>query len=358
VVQVKENNGSLKCSCQGGVPDVPDTPANTCEGGALTSPATGVKGTIGEPITISGNAFDADGINKTAIDVTVDGTVVGQATATDACPSGNSSVCTSVGSAKKPVVWSYSFTPTKESHDISVAWKDLEGKGGAACTKSTTLASSTKVVTSADWSLSSSAAALSCQNTGGSNVSAVASYTITVGNVGDGEGTLSRVEAVLDDAVQESFILTEEISPSATVAGNVITWNLSGSGASFAAGASKTYTFALDVPKASYGDFTHEVTVVPSGDSPVEVEQTVSNTILCTETGEVPETAIFDSALGQIVFSVALISLGYLYLKGYDRGVVSLLGSGYARVSDSYTSVFGEKAQVERSRRRFEKKIK
>jgi hypothetical protein len=182
---------------------------------------------------------------------------------------------------------------------------------------------------------------------------------VTVKNVGNAQGTLSRVEVVLDDAVEDSFIMTENISPSsATVSGNVITWNLSGSAATFAVDQSKTYTFSLDLPKASYGVLSHDVTIVPSGEGAENVEQVLSSTVACTDDGEVPQTGIFDSAIGQIVFSITLISLGYLYLKGYDRGVLNVLGGGYRKMSDSYISVFGEQARVDRSRRKFEKKMK
>lgn len=359
-VSIRKDSNGVQCSCQGGVPKNPTTPepTNSCEGGALSSPVSGDSGKVGEEFLISGYAFDADGINKTNVKISVDGVVVGNATATDACPSGNASVCTSVGSTKKPVVWSYSFTPTKESHDIVVTWADSKGATGANCTKSATLSSAPKDVSSADWSVSAAASSISCKSTDGVNSSAVANYTITVTNSGTSEGTLSRVEVVLDDLVEDSYIMTESIDPSATVSAGVITWDLSGGASIFASGQSKTYKFSLDLPKALYGTVSHEVNVLPSGGDADAIEQVLSGTVACTDSGEVPETAIFDSAVGQIAMSLVLISLGYLYLKGYDRGVVNVLGAGVRRVSDSYIGVFGEEARVTRARKRFERKMK
>jgi hypothetical protein len=360
-VNISEESSGYKCACEGQKSDTPTTPTNSCEGGKMTIPAVGDKGTIGEPITISGYAFDADGVNKGTVNVSIDDVVVGTATAVDACPTGNASICSSVGAGKKPIVWTYSFTPTKESHDIVVSWADSKGATGTACTASQTLTSSEKEVTvTPDWSISSTASTVACQNTGGANVSGKVNYAVTIKNIGDGEGEISRIEVTLDDTVQESFLSTEDISPSATVSGNVITWSLSGSDAAFAADQTKVYEFSLDVPKASYGQFVHEVSITPGGEGAEVIDQTVDSVISCTDEGEpeVPETAIFDSAIGQIAMSLSLISLGYLYLKGYDKGLLQILGSGYRTVSSSYEGVFGQAARVERSRKKFEKRIK
>jgi len=107
---------------------------NVCDGGDILEQTASLH--IGEPIIVTGWAYDETGIDTTSIAVTIDGTFVGNATATAGCPT-QTSTCNSTH--KNPVTWSYTFTASANEHNVSVKWKDIEGKESAACTAAQTL---------------------------------------------------------------------------------------------------------------------------------------------------------------------------------------------------------------------------
>ncbi|MCC7290272.1 hypothetical protein IT417_03420 [bacterium] len=114
-----------------------EEPVNVCDGGAISNPTNGSSYNVGDQVILKGYAYDADGIDKNNINVTVDGNVVGKATVTDhPCSGSSDSACTSA--AGKPLVdWKYTYTVTqKGTHTFKVDWKDSKGITGANCTGS------------------------------------------------------------------------------------------------------------------------------------------------------------------------------------------------------------------------------
>jgi len=105
------------------------TDYNPCDGGDILEQTQPLH--IGEPITVTGWAYDETGIDTSAIAVSVDGTFVGNATAVAGCPT-QTSTCNSTH--KNPITWSYTFTATANEHSVSVKWKDIKGVESAACT--------------------------------------------------------------------------------------------------------------------------------------------------------------------------------------------------------------------------------
>lgn len=325
-------------------PEEPEEPTNVCEGGKLIESG---KTTFneGETVTVTGYAYDKDGVDKSAIAVTLNGAAVGNATVVDACPSNNATVCSSVGTSKKPVIWSYSFTPEEGDNTVAVSWKDTKGLGGSNCQASTTVTSvPTEEETNPDWTVEKSAAGI-CLNDNTEDSSFRVDYTITVTNVGDGEGEIDKLVDTLDTKVLSSYILTETIDPSATVSSNTITWDLSGTEGVFAADQAKTYKYSIEIPNTAFGSYTNTVVVTPvEGD-------TFSDTAIVAgdcEVPEVPETAIFDSWLARVGFGFLLISAGLAYMSYMDG-----FNDNFAR----FLHGLGYEGRVEKSRKRFEKKV-
>lgn len=332
-------------------PDTPDTP-NVCEGGALITQKPSTPLEVGDSIEVVGYAFDADGVDKSSIQVTLNGTAVGVASSSDACPSGNATVCSQVGSSKKPVVWTYNHTASKEGDDvIQVSWKDSKGNARSACSTSITIpAQLTEIETNPDWELEKSGAGM-CVEDNTANPSFKMDYTVTVTNVGDGVGSIDKIVDTLDSKVLPQYIVEQSITPNAVISGNVITWDLSGSDASFNVGQSKTYKYSITIPSQAFGSYTNTVVVTPvDGDafSDIYVGNANCNIVPGEET---PETGVFDEVVARFVAAIVLISvgIGYLYVDSRGEMTFSAVRGVNGRV--------GREGRIKSSRKKFERRV-
>jgi hypothetical protein len=181
-------------------------------------------------------------------------------------------------------------------------------------------------------------------NDGTDEASYKVDYTIVVTNTGDGEGEVDKIVDTLDSKVLASYLQTATIIPSATVSGNVITWDLSGTAGTFAAGESKTYKYSLEIPNTAFGTYTNTVVVTPvEGDTLQDTEVVIAD---CNP--ETPETGIFDSWLARVGFGFLLISSAMAYLSYMD---------GFNEKVAGFVFGFSTEGKIASSRRRFERKV-
>lgn len=227
-----------------------------------------------------------------------------------------------------------------------------------------------------DWSINKTGGSVCAPD----NQSADATYNVEVSNLGNGEGTLTRIVDTLDDKVQDAWVTN--ISNGGTVSGGVITWELSVDDAVFAAGETKQFTYEVTIPTSGFGTYDNLVEAVPTqGESfsdthsiPVQCEtenpqcgqpctvgggdcptghQCVpdgSGNNICQIdacvgrsdcTCRLPETAIFDSVVGRVGAAMVLIGIGGLYML-YDK-------------SDAYLiQMVSRNAKLSRRRKEFE----
>jgi hypothetical protein len=136
-------------------------------------------------------------------------------------------------------------------------------------------------------------------------------YTITVTNVGEGEGSIDKIEDLLDEKVLETYL--NEISNSGIYESGVITWDLEGDDEIFSPEESLQLTYYVLVPEDTFGIYQNTVTAYPSeGDSFSDNE---SIDLQCDiedeeETPVVPETGLFDSVLSKIILGIVMIMVG------------------------------------------------
>ncbi|MEA3357352.1 MAG: Ig-like domain-containing protein [Patescibacteria group bacterium] len=109
---------------------------NVCDAGDMNDPASGSTFMVGDTVRISGWAGDTDGIDTSRIQISIDGTFVGNATGVPACPDVRPDVCAVVGSLD-PTAWTYDWVATAGDHTISAVWYDSLGVTGADCEDST-----------------------------------------------------------------------------------------------------------------------------------------------------------------------------------------------------------------------------
>lgn len=152
------------CGCCERIP-TDDPPSNQCDHGHLDIPVAGTRYTAGSVVTIEGWAADDDGIDTSRIEVFVDGTKVGNATAENACPTKRQDLCPPNNSFPNPVAWTYNWTvpasTTERTYQISVRWYDNEGITGSNCQGSTNIIGTPQLV------YTRARGRVYCQDTGG-----------------------------------------------------------------------------------------------------------------------------------------------------------------------------------------------
>lgn len=135
-------------------------------------------------------------------------------------------------------------------------------------------------------------------------------YTITITNVGEGEGNIDKVVDQLDEKVVVEYL--NEISNEGAYASGLITWDLEGEDEIFSPEESLQFTYYILVPEESFGTYQNTVTAYPtegenfSGNKGLELICDIEE----GGTPVVPETGIFDTVLGRVLFGVILILIG------------------------------------------------
>ena len=135
-------------------------------------------------------------------------------------------------------------------------------------------------------------------------------------NTGDGVGTISKIEDVLDTKVNNNFIQTSTITPPGQYSDGKIVWNYTSNPLSFTAGQARSYIYKVVIEKYSFGTYSNVVTLTPIGSD--NVIATAHITADCEiappqeelPEGEVPQTGIFDTTLGKMILGFGLIILG------------------------------------------------
>ncbi len=204
------------------------------------------------------------------------------------------------------------------------------------------------------WDISKSVVE-SCLDEGTEDPVAQLTYTITVRNTGDGDGTIEKITDDLDSKVLASFVQTGITSPGTYSNGNIV-WDYTGTPLNIAAGSTKTYTYTMLVDKDSFGVYGNTVTLDPSvGENitatasidadceiliPEDPEEPEEPVVPGEPTPEetIPETGIFDSTVGRVSVGLILVILG---------GIVYSMPSGIFRIEKN----------TYKYRERFERKV-
>lgn len=328
------------------------TVSNVCETGGITTPSNAAGYEVGDVINITGWAADADGINPNKVVVTINGSVVGNATVKTACAPDNAdaALCTSQGEAKKPVVWEFDYTVTETgTADIHVKWEDTKGATGSTCEATRSITAD--ITGNPDWRIVKDGVNVCVVNTPGS-MQARADYTVTITNVGDLAGQLSELKDTLDTKVQNSYIQSSTISPTTTTSGNIITWNLDGDLGRFEPNVSKIFRYSILIPESAFGQYSNTAVATPDSGSAFS-----SSEIVFITCGEIPETGLFDSTVSKVALGLVLLGAGIMYAssKGRIFDSISLKVSdiaGYA-VSPAKRDMAVRKSR----KKRFERKI-
>lgn len=307
-------------------PVTPPPVVNVCEGGLVSGPANSGNYNVGDKVVFKGSAYDKDGINKSKVVIKVDGVVVGNATVTDhPCASATADAVCTAAKGSPAVDWTYTYTVTTAgAHSFAATWEDTKGVTGASCQGSRSITAN--VQTNPAWEIEKSGAGVCLDETDGVQRARV-DYTITITNVGDGTGQLEDLVDTLDSKVQESYITDSSITPSASVSGRVITWDLGGTPGQFDPDESKTFRYSIIIPESAFGTLTNTAVATPESGEAFQAVEIV--TAICSPDGtpppEVPDTALFDSAISKVILGVALIAISGAYLYS-DSFNISFLG--------------------------------
>ncbi len=321
--------------------DNPPGDTNKCDGGGILNGATETA-EVGETRTIRGYAHDVDGVGT--VTILKNNVVVGTANVTDACSMPSDTQATQLCNQypnSKVVIWTYSYVVTEGTAIYKGVWKDSKGLGGAACEANKTI-SGTTVVVQDEWEVSKNAGFV-CINRDTESAQVRIDYTITVTNSAEVSKNIVRIVDTLDPDIDPTWIMTSTINPGATVEGRVITWNLTGDAAVFAAGQTKLYRYSVMLPIGVGGSYDNEAVITPETGDDITVETTIFASC------DIPDTAIFDSTISRVVLGVMLLTIGiaYLYYEPFSR-----------MVNYGFNSVFPTKLdKVDINRRKFERKV-
>jgi uncharacterized repeat protein (TIGR01451 family) len=282
---------------------------NTCDGGSWVNKPSG-NISYGTDISFSAKAEDKDGIKRSSIVVKKGSTTLAE------CTTGTTVDCISLAEASTETTISGNLsTSTKKlapgTYTIDMSWKDKKDASSTACALTTSF-TVLDIPTNPDWSITMSVVE-QCIDEGTTDPKSELTYTITVKNTGDGAGTISKIEDVLDSKVIDSFVQASTItSPGAYSAGKII-WNYP-TPLSIAAGASKVFTYKLEIDKDHFDTYSNTVTLTPVGSETVQAAANITADCEITEVpvpeGEVPQTGVFDTTLGRIVAGFTLILFG------------------------------------------------
>ena len=319
----------------------PPGDTNKCDGGGLIGSASET-GDVGDAGVFRGYANDVDGIGT--VTILRNNSVVGTATTVDACSlTGDTravELCTQYGSGKV-VVWTYNYVVQEGTAVYKAVWKDTKGLGGSSCETSKTV-SGTTVVEQDDWDVSKNAGFV-CINRDTESAQVRIDYTISVTNNASSSRNITRIVDTLDSDINPAWIQVSTINPGATVDGRVITWNLTGDLAVFAAGQTKLFRYSVLLPIGVGGTYDNTAVITPETGDDITVETTIFASC------DIPDTAIFDSTISRVILGAILLLLGiaYLYYEPFTR---------YANLGLSYVfPTYMDK--IERNRDKFERKV-
>lgn len=224
-----------------------DEPENTCDGGSwITKPSGTYK--YCDAIKYTAKATDSDGIKESSIKSKLNGTSRTTFTKTT---SGTSTTITETLSSSTSCLPAGSYT-------LNLDWEDAKGETSTACALSTTF-TVLQEETNPNWVLTKSVAAV-CKNDNTENPTSELTYTITLKNTGNGEGTITKIVDVLDTKVLGTYV--SNISNNGAYSSGKITWTLTDQ--TLAPQEQRTYTYKVTIPKTAFGKYSNSVTAYPS----------------------------------------------------------------------------------------------
>lgn len=140
-----------------------------------------------------------------------------------------------------------------------------------------------------------------------------ADYTVTVTNVGDGEGSIDKVVDKLDSKVLQEYV--KEISNSGIYSLNTIIWDLQGEDEVFSPQENLKLTYSIQIPQGAFGIYQNTVTAYPRGGEDISDDARVEFTYdeeIPEKPPIVPQTGVLDTVLGRVSLGVSFIFLGGL----------------------------------------------
>ncbi len=140
-----------------------------------------------------------------------------------------------------------------------------------------------------------------------------ADYTVTVTNVGDGEGSIDKVVDKLDSKVLQEYV--KEISNSGVYSLNTIIWDLQGEDEVFSPQENLKLTYSIQIPQEAFGIYQNTVTAYPRGGEDISDDARVEFTYdeeIPEKPPIVPQTGVLDTVLGRVTLGVSFIFLGGL----------------------------------------------
>ena len=270
------------------------TSTNTCDGGAWVTKPTGVYKHC-DAIAYSATATDSDGIKESSITAKLNSTA---RTSFSKNTSGTTTTISETLSSSTNCLVAGSYT-------LDLSWEDTKGATSTACALTTTFTVQAEE-TNPDWTITKNAVEV-CKDENTENPTSELTYTITLKNIGDGEGTITKIVDTLDPKVLATYI--SNISDSGAYASGAITWTPTDT--TFATQEQRTYTYKVTVPKDAFGKYANTVTAYPSeGESLVANAEITADCVI-----EAPDTGIFDSTWSKIIAGVVLIAFGISYNK-------------------------------------------
>ena len=290
------------------------TQTNVCDSGTWVTRPTG-NIDYEQDILFSATATDSDGINSGSITAKLcTGTV-------SVCSTGQSISYTVTNTTTTSATFGATLSNatnrlTPGTYTLSLTWADSLGATSASCALTTTF-TLLEEETNPNWDISKSVVE-SCIDEGTEDPTAQLVYTIVVSNTGDGTGSISRIEDVLDTKVLAGFVQPGITTPGVFTSGKII-WDYSSPNLEIAAGGSRTYTYTLNIDKDSFGTYNNTVTLTPVGSDSISASASIAADCEIKEPEEpeepedtIPETGIFDSTAGRISVGLMLVILGVI----------------------------------------------
>ncbi len=224
-----------------------DVDENTCDGGSwITKPSGTYKYCDGIKYTVK--ATDSDGIKESSIKSKLNNT---DRTTFTKTTSGTSTTITETLSSSTSCLPAGSYT-------LKLDWADAKGATSTDCALSTTF-TVLQEETNPNWVLTKSVVGV-CKNDNTENPTSELTYTITLKNTGDGEGTITKIVDAPDTKVLETYI--SNISNSGAYSSGKITWTLTDQ--TLAPQEQRTYTYKVTIPKTAFGKYSNSATAYPS----------------------------------------------------------------------------------------------
>ena len=165
----------------------------------------------------------------------------------------------------------------------------------------------------------------------GKDASARVTYKITLTNSGEGDSIIDNVVDTLDSKVQDSWVDSASISPTGTLSGGKITWDISSitnMSDSLSPGETMDFNYSITVPYTAFGNYDNTVVVTDSEGGTVTDSNTVN--VTCTiPTEPLPETGLLDNTIFRTGLGIGLI-VSTIWFMMSDRGENLVLFTMYA----------------------------